>query len=123
MIQHRSILNVADNTGAKRLMCIRVLGGYKKRFARIGDIVTCSIKEAAPRAAVKKGEVVHVVIVRQRKELRRKDGTYIRFDDNAAVIVDKKSKEPKGTRIFGPVARELRSEGFQKIISLAPEVL
>ncbi len=123
MIQHRSILTVADNSGAKRLMCIRVLGGYKKRFARVGDIVTCSVKEALPRTQVKKGEVVHVVIVRQKKELRRKDGTYIRFDENAAVIIDKASKEPKGTRIFGPVARELRTKGYQRIISLAPEVL
>lgn len=123
MIQHRSILQVADNTGAKRLMCIRVLGGYKKRYATVGDIVTCSIKEAVPRGMVKKGEVVHVVIVRQRKEMRRKDGTYVRFDENAGVIVDKKSKEPKGTRIFGPVARELRTKGYQKIISLAPEVV
>lgn len=123
MLQHQSMLQVADNTGAKRLMVIRVTGGYKKRYARIGDIVTCSIKEAAPRGMVKKGEVVHAVIVRQRKEMRRKDGTYIRFDQNAAVIVDKKNKEPKGTRIFGPVARELRTKGFQKIISLAPEVL
>lgn len=123
MIQHRSILSVADNSGAKRLMCIRVLGGYRKRFAQIGDIITCSVKEALPRTQVKKGEVVHVVIVRQRKELRRKDGTYIRFDENAGVIIDKASGEPKGTRIFGPVARELRSKGFQKIISLAPEVL
>ncbi|MFA5211384.1 MAG: 50S ribosomal protein L14 [Patescibacteria group bacterium] len=123
MIQHRSILKVADNSGAKKLMCIRVLGGYKKRFAIIGDIVTCSVKEAIPRAAVKKGEVVHVVIVRQRKELRRKDGTYIRFDENAAVIIDKKNKEPKGTRIFGPIAREIRTKGYQKIVSLAPEVV
>jgi large subunit ribosomal protein L14 len=117
------MLHVADNTGAKKLMCIRVLGGYKKRYARIGDIITCSVKEAVPRGMVKKSEVVHAVIVRTHKETRRTDGTYIRFDDNAAVIVDKKSKEPKGTRIFGPVARELRSKGFQKIISLAPEVL
>jgi large subunit ribosomal protein L14 len=123
MIQHRSILTVADNTGAKRLQCIRVLGGYKKRYANVGDIVTCAIKEAAPHGLVKKSEVVHVVLVRQRKEIRRADGTYIRFDDNAGVIVDRKSKEPKGSRIFGPVARELRTKGFQKIISLAPEVL
>ncbi len=123
MIQHTSMLNVADNSGAKKLMCIRVLGGYKKRFARIGDIITCTVKEAAPRAAIKKGEIVHAVLVRQRKEMRRKDGTYIRFDENAAVIVDKKSKEPKGSRIFGPVGRELRVAGFQKIVSLAPEVL
>ena len=123
MIQHRTILSVADNTGAKRLMCIRVLGGYRKRYAVLGDVVTCSVKEAAPHGMVKKGEVVHVVIVRSRKEARRKDGTYIRFDDNACVIIDKKTKEPKGTRIFGPVARELRGRGYQKIVSLAPEVL
>lgn len=123
MIQHRSMLSVADNSGAKKLMCIRVLGGYKKRYAHLGDVITCTVKEAAPRSAVKKGEVVHAVIVRQRKEIRRKDGTYIRFDENAAVVVDKKTKEPKGTRIFGPVGRELRTRGYQKIISLAPEVL
>lgn len=123
MIQHRSILQVADNTGAKRLQCIRVLGGYRKRYAQLGDVVTCVIKEAAPRGLVKKSDVVHVVIVRQHKEVRRVDGTYIRFDDNAGVIIDRKTKEPKGSRIFGPVARELRAKGFQKIISLAPEVL
>ena len=123
MIQPRSMLSVADNSGAKKLMCIRVLGGYRKRFARIGDIITCTVKEAAPRAAIKKGEVIHAVIVRQRKEMRRKDGTYIRFDENSAVIIDRKSKEPKATRIFGPVGRELRLKGFQKIVSLAPEVL
>ena len=117
------MITVADNTGAKRLMCIRVLGGYKKRYAQLGDIITCVVKEAAPRGLVKKSEVVHAVIVRQRKERRRKDGTYIRFDENAAVIIDQESKEPKGTRIFGPIARELRTKGFQKIISLAPEVL
>ncbi|MBU0661538.1 50S ribosomal protein L14 [Patescibacteria group bacterium] len=122
MIQHRSMLKVADNSGAKKLMCIRVLGGYKKRFATIGNVITCTVKEAVPRGGVKKGEVVHAVIVRQRKEVRRKDGTYIRFDENAAVIIDKQSKEPKGTRIFGPVARELR-QSYQKIVSLAPEVL
>ena len=123
MIQHRSMLQVADNSGAKKLMCIRVLGGYKKRYARIGDIITCSVKESIPRAGVKKGEVVHAVIVRQRKEMRRTDGTYIRFDENSAVIIDKNTKEPKGTRIFGPVARELRNRGYKKIVSLAPEVL
>ena len=123
MIQHRSILKVADNSGAKRLQCIRVLGGYKKRYAVIGDIVTCAVKEAAPHGLVKKGEVVHVVIARLRNDTRRPDGTYIRVDDNAAIIIDRKSKEPKGTRILGPVARELRGKGFQKIISLAPEVL
>ena len=117
------MLTVADNTGAKQLMVIRVLGGYQKRYARIGDVVTCAVKEAAPRGMIKKSQVVHAVIVRQRKEVRRNDGTYIRFDENAAVIIDKKSKEPKGTRIFGPVARELRTKGYQKIVSLAPEVL
>lgn len=123
MIQHRSMLRVADNTGAKKLMCIRIHGGFQKRYARIGDIITCAVKEAAPHGTVKKSEVVKAVIVRQRKETRRRDGTYVRFDDNAAVIVDPKTKEPKGTRIFGPIARELRAKGFQKIISLAPEVL
>ncbi|MBI5037261.1 MAG: 50S ribosomal protein L14 [Candidatus Kerfeldbacteria bacterium] len=123
MIQLRTILKVADNTGAKRVAVIRALGGYKKRYARIGDIVTVSIKEAVPHAMVKKGEVVHMVIVRQRKELRRPDGSYIRFDENAGVIIDMKTKEPRGSRIFGPVARELRTKGFMKIISLAPEVL
>ena len=123
MIQHLTMLKVADNSGAKRLMCIRVLGGYRKRFARIGDIITCSVKEAAPRSAVKKGEVIHAVVVRQRKEMRRKDGTYVRFDENAAVVIDKKTKEPRATRIFGPVGRELRNKGYQKIVSLAPEVL
>ena len=123
MIQHRSMLIVADNTGAKKLQCIRVLGGYQKRYARIGDIITCVVKEAVPHSQVKKSDVVHAVLVRTRKETRREDGTYIRFDDNAVVIVDKKSKEPKGTRIFGPIARELKANGFAKIISLAPEVL
>jgi len=123
MVQHRTMLVVADNTGAKKLQVLRVLGGYKKRYAIIGDVVTCSVKEAAPRGLAKKGEVVHAVIVRQRKEIRRKDGTYVRFDENAGVIIDRASKEPRGSRIFGPVARELRSRGYQKIISLAPEVL
>lgn len=123
MIQHRTMLASADNTGAKKLQCLRVLGGYKKRYARLGDVVTCSVKISAPRGLVKKGEVVHVVIVRERKETRRKDGTYIRFDENAGVVIDRKTGEPKGSRIFGPVARELRTKGFQKIISLAPEVL
>lgn len=123
MIQELSRLGVADNTGAKELMCIRVLGGYKKRYARVGDVITCSVKVAAPRGMVKKGDVVHAVIVRQTKETRRKDGTYIRFDENAAVIINKDSKEPKGTRVFGPIARELRAKGYQKILSLAPEVL
>lgn len=123
MIQHRSMLKVADNTGAKKLQCIRVLDGYKKRYARLGDVITCVVKEAAPRGLVKKSEVVHAVLVRIHKETRRPDGTYIRFDENAAVIIDRASKEPKGSRIFGPVARELRTKGFQKIISLAPEVV
>ena len=123
MIQHRSILAPADNSGARRLQCIRVLGGYKKRYARVGDIITVAVKEALPHSMVKKGEVAHAVIVRTRKETRRPDGTYVRFDDNACVLIDKKSKEPRGSRIFGPVARELRGRGFSKIVSLAPEVL
>jgi large subunit ribosomal protein L14 len=123
MVQHRTMLKVADNTGARKLQVIKVLGGYKRRYAGLGDIVTVVVKEATPHTMVKKSEVLHAVIVRTHKETRRTDGTYIRFDDNAAVIVDKANKEPKGTRIFGPVARELRSKGFIKIISLAPEVL
>lgn len=123
MIQVESKLSVADNTGAKKVQCIKVLGGYKKRYARIGDIITITVKSAQPHSMVKKGDVLHAVIVRTRKETRRKDGSYVRFDDNAVVIIDKKSKEPKGTRIFGPVARELRAKKFNKIISLAPEVL
>ena len=123
MVQLRSMLNVADNSGAKKLQMFRVEGGYKKRYARLGDVVTATVKIATPHAAIKKSDVVHAVIVRTRKETRRPDGTYIRFDENAAVIIDPKSKEPKGTHIFGPVARELRVKGFVKIISLAPEVL
>lgn len=123
MVQERSMLKVADNSGARKLQVIRVLGGYKKRYARIGDIVTCAVKEATPRAQIKKGDVVHAVLVRVRKETRRADGSYIRFDDNAVVVIDKKTKEPTGTRIFGPVARELRKLGYNKIVSLAPEVL
>lgn len=123
MVQLRTMLKVADNTGAKKLQVIRVLGGYQKRYAVIGDLVTAAVKEAVPHGNVKKSDIVTAVIVRARKETRRKDGTYIRFDENAAVIIDKKSKDPKGTRIFGPVARELRGLGFTKIISLAPEVL
>lgn len=123
MIQMQSLLKSADNTGAKKLQCIKVLGGYQKRYARVGDIITASIKEAQPHSGVKKGDVVHAVIVRTKKETRRTDGTYVRFDDNAVVIVDKNNKEMKGTRVFGPVARELRAKGFNKIISLAPEVL
>jgi len=117
------MLRSADNSGAKKLQCIRVLGGYKKRYARLGDIITITIKEARPHSAVKKGDVLHAVVVRTRKETRRDDGTYVRFDDNAVIIVDKKTKELKGTRVFGPVARELRKKGFTKIVSLAPEVL
>ena len=123
MLQHLSKMNVADNTGAKKLMVIRVLGGYQKRYARIGDVVTAVIKEAVPHSNVKKSDIVHVVIVRTRKEIRRADGSYIRFDENAGVIIDKENKEPKGTRIFGPVARELRAKKFMRILSLAPEVL
>ena len=123
MLQLRSMIKVADNTGARKLQVIRVLGGYQKRYAVIGDLVTAAVKEAVPHGSVKKSDVVTAVIVRARKEIRRKDGTYIRFDENAAVIIDKKTKDPKGTRIFGPVARELRGFGFNKIISLAPEVL
>lgn len=123
MVQLRSMLVVADNSGAKKIQCIKVLGGFQKRYATVGDIITVSVKEAAPHGAVKKGEVLHAVVVRTRKEVRRADGSYVRFDDNAGVIVNKENKEPKGTRIFGPVARELRAKGFQKIISLAPEVL
>jgi len=117
------MLVVADNTGARRVQCIRVLGGYKKRYGYLGDTITVVVKQAEPHGTVKKSEVHHAVLVRTRKEFPRTDGSYIRFDDNAVVIIDKKSKEPKGTRIFGPVARELRTRGFQKIISLAPEVL
>lgn len=123
MIQPRTHLVVADNSGAKDLMVIRVLGGYQKRYARLGDVITATVKKATPHAPVKKGEVVHCVIARQRKEYRRSDGTAIRFDDNAGILIDRKSKEPRGTRIFGPVARELKGRGFTKIVSLAPEVL
>ncbi len=121
MIQAETKLKVADNTGAKVIECFKVLGGTRRRYAYIGDIIVASVKTAEPRGIVKKGEVVKALIVRQRKETRRKDGSRIRFDDNAAVIVD--GMEPKGTRIFGPVAREIRDRGFAKIISLAPEVL
>lgn len=114
---------VADNSGAKKLQVIRVLGGYKKRYARLGDVVTAVVKEASPHNPVKKSDVVHAVIVRTRKEVRRKDGSYIRFDENAAVIVNRKTKDPRGTRIFGPIAREVRGAGYSKIVSLAPEVL
>ena len=122
MIQMQTYLKVADNTGAKELMCIRVLGGSRKRYANIGDVVVASVKKAAPGGTVKKGEVVRAVIVRSAKGLRREDGTYIRCDENAAVII-KEDKNPRGTRIFGPVARELREKDYTKILSLAPEVL
>jgi len=122
MIQTTSTLDVADNSGAKRLMCIRVLGGTRRKYASIGDVIVVSIKEAIPNAKVKKGDVAKAVIVRTKKEVSRQDGSYIRFDANSAVLVDK-DNEPIGTRIFGPVARELRAKRFMKIISLAPEVL
>ena len=122
MIQMQSILEVADNSGAKRLMCIKVLGGSKRRYAGLGDIIVASVKDSIPNSKVRSGEVVKAVIVRTTKEVRRVDGSYIKFDRNAAVILDNK-REPVGTRIFGPVARELRSGKFMKIVSLAPEVL
>lgn len=122
MIQDGTRLKVTDNTGAKIAACFKVLGGSKRRYARIGDIVVASIKEATPGGLVKKKEIVKAVVVRQRNNLRRKDGSYIKFDDNAVVLIDK-DKNPRGTRIFGPVARELRDKGYMKIISLAPEVL
>ena len=122
MIQQQSLINVADNTGAKELMCIRVLGGTGRRYANIGDVVVCAVKKAAPNGQEKKGDVVKAVVVRTRKGLRRADGSMIKFDDNAAVII-KEDKNPTGTRIFGPVARELREKDYLKILSLAPEVL
>lgn len=122
MIQQQTLMKVADNTGAKELMCIRVLGGTGRRYANIGDIVVCAVKKAAPGGVVKKGEVVKAVVARSVKGLRRADGSYIKFDENAAVII-KDDNTPKGTRIFGPVARELREKDFLKILSLAPEVL
>ncbi len=122
MIQSETRLTVADNSGAKELYCIKVLGGSKRRYASIGDIITCSVKEAIPNAKVSKGDIVQAVIVRTKKEISRPDGSMIRFDDNSAVILSK-SKEPLGTRIFGPVARELRAKKFMKIVSLAPDVL
>jgi large subunit ribosomal protein L14 len=122
MIQQESRLKVADNTGARQLLCIRVLGGSHRRYASVGDIIVATVKQAIPNSPVKKGEVVRAVVVRTRKELRRHDGSYIRFDDNAAVLLSD-AANPRGTRIFGPVARELREKHFMKIISLAPEVL
>jgi large subunit ribosomal protein L14 len=123
MIQQETVLKVADNTGGRSLLVIHVMGGSKRRYGRVGDIVVGTIKEATPQGSVKKSEVVKAVIVRCAKEWRRDDGSYIRFDDNAAVILDVDGRNPKGTRIFGPVARELREKGFMRIVSLAPEVL
>ena len=122
MIQNLSVLNVADNTGARKIMCIRILGGSKRHSASVGDIIVCAVKEAIPGGVVKKGEVIRAVIVRTKKGYRRKDGTFIRFDENAAVVINEQ-KAPRGTRIFGPVARELRDYDFMRIVSLAPEVL
>ena len=123
MIQQESRLKVADNTGARELLVIHVVGGSKRRYGRVGDVVIATVKSSTPHGSVKKSDIVKAVIVRCAKEWRREDGSYIRFDDNAAVILDLESKNPKGTRIFGPVARELRERGFMKIVSLAPEVL
>ena len=122
MVQQQTVMNVADNTGAKKIMVIRVLGGSRRRFGRIGDLVVASVKEATPNGNVKKGDVVKAVVVRTRKELKRADGSYTKFDDNAAVVLNT-NLEIRGTRIFGPVARELRAKNFMKIVSLAPEVL
>ncbi len=122
MIQLRTYLNVADNSGAKKIMCVQVLGGSRRKTASVGDVIVASVKEAIPNSNIEKGKVVKAVIVRTRKELRRPDGSYVRFDDNAAVIIDANG-EPRGTRIFGPVARELRARKYMRIVSLAPEVL
>ncbi len=122
MIQLRTTMEVADNSGAKRVQCIKVLGGSRRRYARVGDLIVVSVREAEPNTAIKKGEVKKAVVVRTRKEVKRADGTYIKFDSNAAVLIND-AKEPVGTRIFGPVARELRAKKFMKILSLAPEVL
>ncbi len=123
MIQMQTVLKSADNTGAKELMCIKVLGGSRRRYANIGDVIVCSVKSASPGGTAKKGEVVRCVIVRSKKGIRRNDGSYIRFDENAAVIIKEEDQEPQGTRIFGPVARELRDKNYMRIVSLAPEVL
>ncbi|MCJ7511680.1 MAG: 50S ribosomal protein L14 [Anaerolineales bacterium] len=123
MIQQESRIKVADNTGGRELLVIRILGGSRRHYGRVGDVVVATVKSAAPHGSVKKSEVVKAVVVRTAKEYRREDGSYIRFDDNAAVILDADTMNPKGTRIFGPVARELREKGFTKIVSLAPEVL
>ena len=122
MVQQQSILKVADNTGAREIMCIRCLGGSYRKYARVGDVIVASVKSAIPGGTAKKGEVVKAVVVRTKKPIRRADGSYVRFDENAAVII-KDDKTPRGTRIFGPVARELREQGYLKILSLAPEVL
>ena len=122
MIQQESVLRIADNTGAKKALVIRVLGGSRRRYSRVGDVVVATVKDAIPNAPVKKGEVVQAVVVRTSKEMRRKDGTYIRFEDNAAVLINPQG-EPRGTRIFGPVGRELREKRYMRIVSLAPEVL
>jgi large subunit ribosomal protein L14 len=122
MIQQETRLNVADNTGAKQVLCIKVLGGSRKRYAKLGDVIVVTVKKAIPNSNVKKGEVVKAVVVRTSKEYKRKDGSYIRFDDNAVVIIDNQ-EEPTGTRVFGPIARELREKKFMKILSLAPEVI
>lgn len=123
MVQAESKIKVADNSGARKVQVIRVLGGYRRRYARIGDVVTVTVKEATPHSAIKKGDIVYVVIVRTKKGVRRKDGSCLRFDENACVVVDKEKKDPKGTRVFGPIAREVRRAGFFKVASLAPEVL
>ena len=122
MIQQETRLRVADNSGAKEVLCIKVLGGTKRKYAKLGDVIVVTVKKAIPGGVVKKGEVTKAVVVRTRKELRRKDGSYIRFDDNAAVLINAQ-KEPQGTRVFGPIARELREKRFMKILSLAPEVI
>ena len=123
MIQNETRLKVADNTGAREILCIRIKGGHRRRYAGVGDIIVCTVKQAIPHGSVKKGEVVTAVVVRTKKEFGREDGTYIAFDENAAVLIDPANNNPRGTRIFGPVARELRDRNFMKIISLAPEVL
>jgi len=123
MIQPESKLKVADNSGAKKVLCIRPLGGTRRRYAQLGDVIVCTVKAAEPRKTVKKHDVVRAVVVRQRQPVRRKDGSYIRFDDNAVVILDAKTKEPKGTRILGPVAREVREKGFEKISTLTKELV
>ena len=123
MIQMKTKLRVADNTGAKVVQCIRVLGGSKRRYGRVGDLIVAVVKEAEPRREIKEHQIVRAVIVRTKKEIRRKDGTYVRFDDNACVIVDPKTKDPKGTRIIGPIAKEVKEKGFEKVAALAEEIV